>query len=108
MTHIIRLALSLSLVCGSSIAAVRFVADRQPLSAAGLFANPDGSACEHPCLFGIQPGYTSRLDAISLLRRHPLASGIAINVVFDHEELASPAIVTLTIDGEDRVKSAEL
>lgn len=39
---------------------------------AALFTNPDGSACQPICLFGIWPGKTSVEDAVSLLASHPL------------------------------------
>ncbi len=40
--------------------------------ALALFTNPDGSACQPVCLFGIRPGETRVEDAVSLLTSHPL------------------------------------
>jgi len=40
-----------------------------------LFAYPDGSACENPCLLGIQPGVTSVNRAKELMNSHPLTKG---------------------------------
>lgn len=37
-----------------------------------LFRKPDGSACAHPCIFGIRTNETSWEEALTLLRAHPL------------------------------------
>src|SRR5262249_11028164 len=40
-----------------------------------IFTNPDGSACQQPCLFGIRPGTTTYDQAVVLLKTHPLTRG---------------------------------
>ena len=43
-----------------------------------LFTNPDGTLCERPCLFGIQPGETSMDEALVILQTHWLLTNVRI------------------------------
>src|SRR5690349_15497017 len=73
-----RLILLLLITFAAAILAVRVLGGRQQSVVEMLFTNPDGSPCEHPCLFGIRPRVT-RLDEIeSLLERHWLVQGRVI------------------------------
>jgi hypothetical protein len=36
-----------------------------------LWTNPDGSACEHPCMFGVHPYMTGYEESKGKLREHP-------------------------------------
>ena len=40
-----------------------------------IMSNADGTACNHPCLFGIQPGVTRSDQAKHILDTHPLTHG---------------------------------
>src|SRR5262249_16135091 len=42
---------------------------------AQLFTNSDGSPCQQPCMFGIQPGKTTMDEAVILLGAHLLTRG---------------------------------
>lgn len=44
----------------------------------GLFTNPDGSACEMPCLLGIQTGETTVGEAITLVQNHPMTYNLRL------------------------------
>ena len=60
MLKLFRLILALILVLTAGIIAARLIGESQPPGTALLlhvmFTNPDGSACEKPCMFGIHPG----------------------------------------------------
>lgn len=42
-----------------------------PLLLQVISHNPDGSACEHDCIFGVMPGYMDDYEAIDILKQHP-------------------------------------
>jgi hypothetical protein len=42
---------------------------------ATLFSYPDGSACQQPCILGIQPGLTKPNQVIELITAHPYTKG---------------------------------
>ncbi len=43
---------------------------------AAFFTNPDGSACQQPCLFGVRVGETRADRAMMLLKLHPLTRNL--------------------------------
>ena len=51
---------------------MRLIGGAQPLPTVTLFTNPDGTPCKRPCLFGIEPGKTTREEAVALLKAHPI------------------------------------
>jgi len=55
----------------------RLVGSANPVPLAILLTNPDGSACQRPCLFGIRPGVTTMDQAMGLLRAHPFIQAAA-------------------------------
>src|SRR5512133_1699784 len=74
MKHFRRLALALvgTLILLIGIAYFIYVPPIHADPVHLLFTYPSGTACDHPCLFGVQPGKTSYADAFALLRAHPL------------------------------------
>ncbi len=62
-----------------------------------LFTNPDGTACDHPCLFGVQPGKTLYADALpccALIRSPAILISISITPRFVGQTLVSFSILT--------------
>ncbi|HLY24849.1 MAG TPA: hypothetical protein VKQ72_00825 [Aggregatilineales bacterium] len=55
------------------ILAARLVGSTQTNTLKWVFDNPDGIQCKTPCLLGIQPGWTTMSDAITILARHPFS-----------------------------------
>lgn len=78
MLRLFRLALGSMLLITAGVVAARFVGSTQTSALAALFTNPDGTACELPCLFGVRPGQTRAAEAIALLELHPLTRHFAI------------------------------
>jgi hypothetical protein len=72
MLRFARLGLLLSGLLSGLLGAVRITAGTQPSPLALLIASADGTPCERPCLFGIEPGKTTRKEVLPLLRAHPL------------------------------------
>jgi hypothetical protein len=64
---IVTVAVSLSMMA----AVVRRTAQSEAMLLASFFTNPDGSACQQPCLLGVQPEMRFRA-ASELVQRHPL------------------------------------
>ncbi|MEP7291869.1 MAG: hypothetical protein ABI835_08790 [Chloroflexota bacterium] len=70
---ILRFALRLILIFAAILFLTRLVGAMRPASPlAAVFSNPDGTPCDHPCVFGIHPGETSIEQAVSLLGVHLL------------------------------------
>jgi hypothetical protein len=65
------LGLSTALIAAGIIVSLR-IGQQETVPFSVLFTRPDGSACDKPCLFGIQPGKTRSAEAIAMLRAHPL------------------------------------
>src|SRR5262245_35734692 len=78
MGRFIRLTLKLVLLSASIIVVDRLLGGTRPSPLAPIFTFPDGTPCERRCLFGIQPGVTSVVDAIALLKAHPLLRSFTI------------------------------
>ncbi len=45
-----------------------------------IFTNPDGTACDRPCLFGVRPGQTSYAEAVTTLHAHPFPRDFAVDL----------------------------
>jgi hypothetical protein len=65
-----RLALLLTVLATCAILATRLIGGTRASALAPLFTMPDQSACVHPCLFGVQPGYTTIDAAAAILSAH--------------------------------------
>ncbi len=87
MSHFVRLSLILAGLLACMLVAVRIVAGAQPSPLRLLFKHPDGTTCERPCLFGIEPGKTKRENILALLRAHPLLAGQIRQLPQDDGEL---------------------
>ncbi len=69
-----RIVFVLCAVLAAAIFVVRALGGREPSPLMLLFANPDGTPCQMPCLFGVRPGQMSRTQTMVILRAHPLTS----------------------------------
>ncbi len=87
MSHFARLSLILAGLLVCMLVAVRIVAGAQPSPLILIFKHPDGTPCERPCLFGIEPGKTKRENVVALLRAHPLLAGQMWQLPQDDGEL---------------------
>ncbi len=72
MLRFLGVAALLTFITASASVLARIAGSARPNPAATLFTNPDGSACQPICLFGIRPGETRVDDAVSHLASHPL------------------------------------
>ncbi|MEP7285437.1 MAG: hypothetical protein ABI947_06690 [Chloroflexota bacterium] len=79
MIRILRLVTVLTATLAALIAIVLAIGATQPSPILPLFTDPDGSACQMPCLFGVRPGVTLYKDAVLLLHSHPLLQGLQWN-----------------------------
>ena len=59
MATLLRLTLTLLSLFAVSAGVSHWLATRQPVPVSAVFNNPDGTTCEHPCLFGVQAGFTT-------------------------------------------------
>lgn len=75
MKPFIRLVIALSLLFAALIGTMRVVGSAQALPIDQLFTHADGSACPFPCMLGVQPSQTLFMDALRLVREHPLMRG---------------------------------
>src|SRR5207248_927370 len=53
-----------------------------------LLTNPDGSSCQQPCLFGVQPGITNLSAALYLLQAHPFTRGLRQDATLSGQGMA--------------------
>jgi hypothetical protein len=74
--HFLRLVAALFFCFCLLIGTISLAASNQPNPIAPLFTNPDGSACEMPCLLGVQPGKMTIDQALAILNAHPLMVGL--------------------------------
>ncbi len=94
---------TLALVLGFATLMVLIRTTRQAPSplVATLFTNPDGTACQQPCLLGIQ-AETPYEETFALLKRHPFTR--QLNVRYGpgaHELLYRGAESSVTLSGPD-------
>jgi hypothetical protein len=97
------LLLSLTVLIGMA----PLIGGAQSAPLAMLFTKPDGTPCQRPCLFGVQPGLTSYTQAVELLRNHPFTRTFqseGIRNMFSDESLS----VILSLDANDRVSGVTL
>jgi hypothetical protein len=78
-----RLVIMLIPLIAAIVLFVRLINGTQQNRLGEIFANPDGSMCETPCMFGIKPEITTFADAKSLLRSHQLVHNW---VIYDDED----------------------
>lgn len=111
-------ALPLRLVCLTLVSvavlctvliAIYLIGGLFPNPVALLFTNPDGSACQMPCLFGVRPGEMSVTESIRILNRHVLSQPMSISygnnkVIF----VSKVAYLSLTFDRDKVVNSVTL
>src|SRR5579864_3430262 len=100
MIKLCRLAVGLLLSLTVLIGLVRLIGGTQSVPLAMLFTQPDGTPCQRPCLFGVQPGQTSYKQAVELLRNHPFTQALqseGIRNMFSDESLS----VLLSLDAND-------
>ena len=75
MFRFMRFVLFLCLTLAGTILVMCCVGSMRSLPSAALwetmFTNPDGSACQKPCMFGVRPGITTRREGLTILRVHP-------------------------------------
>jgi hypothetical protein len=116
------LPLILLLMLAGGIQAARLIGSRQnPPQFAQIFANPDGSPCEMPCVFGIRHGMTTTQEqVINLLKAHSLTrkaqitiDGLTIIVqsstlyiVFREDEFHRVGLYTLAMNEPETTASA--
>src|SRR5258708_18474538 len=60
----------------AAILSMRLFVGATPPQMSELFTNPDGSACQLPCLFGVRPGEMSVSEALKILHEHPLTQNL--------------------------------
>jgi hypothetical protein len=85
MRILLRLILGLTVCFGSALIAAisgARVAQGRPADPALMhwFTRVDGTVCNLPCLFGVQPGRTSLQDAITAVRIHPITRGMTARI----------------------------
>jgi hypothetical protein len=78
MMRLLGLMLLVMTISASATAAARLIGGMRPSPLAVLATNPDGTACETPCIFGIRPGETNLERAITLLASHPLTRDFSV------------------------------
>jgi hypothetical protein len=66
-----RSTFGVSLFLVALVTAVYWIGNQSPSPLASLFTDPEGRPCQMPCLLGIQPGQTTHVDAVRLVRTHP-------------------------------------
>lgn len=104
---LIRITLPLILTCAGSIGISRLVGRAQPVPNDVLFTNPDGTPCESPCLFGIQPGQTPYRGAVALLQTHAFTHCFTANLEGDILGDDTMAVM-LQSDSESEIAYIEL
>ncbi|MBX3064333.1 MAG: hypothetical protein KF726_15250 [Anaerolineae bacterium] len=76
MRWLIRRMIALTLIGSLCLLTVRVVGGTRSNPILALFTNPNDTACEMPCLFGIRPGVTRLAEAVQLIRTHPLTGSM--------------------------------
>lgn len=72
MMRLILLLIALSLALSALINTARSVGSEQSLALDQLFTDAQGEACPFPCMLGVTPNQTLFMDALRLVREHPL------------------------------------
>src|SRR5262245_6345985 len=72
MLRLLAWAVVLTIISASSTVMARLIGSTRPPPISAIFAHPDGSPCERPCLFGISPGKTDARQARLALSSHPI------------------------------------
>src|SRR5262249_50436568 len=105
MLTFLRLTALLIVLCAFSAGIIHDGSSQQPSSVLALFTKPDGTPCERPCLFGVQPGITSFDQALALLRAHPFTHRFEPNLAGDILRLGNLRIILAWGLGDERVAS---
>jgi len=73
MPRLLRFILLLIFIAALLMFAARLIGSTHSATQlATVMSQPDGTACNHPCLFGVRPGETSFEQAVAILHAHPL------------------------------------
>lgn len=76
--------IALLVATSGSVMAARALGSGQPgYALAAWFTHADGTPCEQPCMFGLQPGITPYREIVPLLRAHPVTRDFRILSTFD-------------------------
>ncbi len=67
--------IAISFVLSTLIHGARAVGNEHSLTFDSLFTNADGTPCGFPCMLGVQPSETLFVDALRIVREHPLVRG---------------------------------
>src|SRR5258708_2654792 len=94
MGILFRLSLILVALFITAVGIAHWQVIQQPTPNLEILANPDGSQCDHPCLFGIQPGFTSLDRASALLHGHHFTAQFAPNLEGDIYQQGSMQVIT--------------
>jgi hypothetical protein len=108
MWILLRLTLIVTTLCTAAIGMTQWMTRQQPPPVLTIFTNPDGTPCDRPCLFGVQPGLTSFDRAVELLRAHPFTASFEPNLAGDIFRQGSTRVIIAWGLGDDRVSSIEL
>ncbi len=75
MTRLVLLLIAVSLLFSALVNLARAIGSAQRLTIDQLFTAADGQACSFPCMLGVQPSQTFFMEALRLVREHPLMRG---------------------------------
>lgn len=67
-----------------------------------LFTNPDGSPCERPCIFGIEPGKITFFQGDAILKQHPATARLDLRPTSSGFFSAFFAYDQFTVDVEEQ------
>ena len=67
-----------------------------------ISTNPDGSICDHPCIFGVFPGLTDKASSLTILKAHPFLENTAFPNTTDRL-IGAVSIELITQAGHIRV-----
>src|SRR5579859_3584776 len=107
--RLIRLALGSVVVFCAALIAIHLISGLSPNPVAVLFTNPDGSACQMPCLFGVRPGKMSVDESVRILNHNVLLQPMDIHYSSERVFfLSKNAYLSLSFDNDNVVKSVTL
>jgi hypothetical protein len=107
MANVYRLTLAVLVLIAALISITRLMSTTQPAPLATLFTNANGTSCERPCLFGVQPGKTVYQHAVRQLRTHLLTRSFQPNLRGDIFRGTDQSVI-LYLDAQATVVGIEL
>jgi hypothetical protein len=112
MRRLAVLALIVTVLLAALVGLTRLISRTNKVTSFALiFTGPNGLPCAQPCMFGIRPGQTTFLDAVALLRAHPLTRDLRVTDSVERRGLVfsgDPFNVGLSCDDEGKLNMVDV